>query len=96
MSAPDLPTTAEVTVMRQPYRLVVHVIHAVPQHRGRDVEIVEDVLPLHDVRLGVRAGLEVTNVSLAPEGRKLPHETIDGVTWVTVPEVRLHQVIVFE
>lgn len=99
VDAPGLPTTAEVTVMRQRHegnRVIVHVVHAVPQRRGRDIDIVEDVLPLYEVRLGVRVDGEVTRVYLAPGGALVPHETVAGRTWVTVPEVRLHQVIVFE
>lgn len=99
VSAPDLPTTAEVTVLRQRTddgdRVVVHVIHAVPQRRGRDIDVVEDVLPLRDVRLGVRVGGDVAQVYLAPGGTAIPHETVAGLTWVTVPEVSLHQVLVF-
>lgn len=96
VTAPGLPTTAEVSVLRQADRVLVHVVHAVPQRRGHDIDIVEDVLPLRDVRLGVRAGADVTRVYLAPDGTTLPHETVAGVTWVTVPEVLLHQVIAFE
>jgi hypothetical protein len=36
-----------------------------------------------------------TDVSLAPDGRALAHETVEGITWVTVPEVVGHQVVVF-
>lgn len=96
--APGLPTTAEVALLRQPGhggRLLVHLIHAVPQRRAERLDLVEDVLPLRDVQLGVRAGA-VRQVALAPSGAVLPHETDDrGVTWVIVPEVRGHQVVVF-
>lgn len=98
ISAPSLPTTAEVSLLRQPGedgRLVLHLINFVPQRRGEGVEIVEDVLPLRDVRVGVRADQPVSEVSLAPSGEVLPHETVDGVTWVTVPQVDGHQVVAF-
>lgn len=95
----NLPTTAEVSVLRQPQegnRYVVHLIHAVPQRRGLDIDIVEDVLPLRDVRVGLRTDRQINSVTMVPKGHVLPHETADGVTWVTVPEVRGHQVLVFE
>lgn len=95
--APDLPTTAEVGLLRQPEhggRTVLHLIHAVPQRRGRSIDIVEDVVPLHDVRVGVRLGHTATRVSLEPSGDGIPYETDGAVTWVTVPRVASHQLVV--
>jgi hypothetical protein len=94
----DMPSTAEVQVLQQPShddRYVVHIVHAVPQRRGEDIDIVEDVLPLRHCRVGVRAGRQVDAVMLAPGEQLLSHETEKGVTWVTVPDVNGHQVIVF-
>ncbi len=34
-------------------------------------------------------------LDLAPSGETLPHEVADGLTWVTVPRVEGHQVVVF-
>jgi hypothetical protein len=96
--APNLPTTAEIGLLRQPAqggRYVLHLLHAVPQRRGENLELVEDVLPLYNVRVGVRMEQPATDVSLAPDGRALAHETVEGITWVTVPEVVGHQVVVF-
>lgn len=96
IEAPELPTTAEVYVLRQPHqdgRHIVHLIHGVPQRRGDEIDIIEDLIPLHDVRIGIRTDQPVTRVELAPGREPLEHEITDGVTWVTVPEVFGHQVI---
>ena len=98
IEAPGLPTTAETSLLRQSGqgdRTILHLIHATPQRRGEGVEIVEDILPLHDLRVGVRLPHPAREVTLAPGGEVLPHEEADGVTWVTVPRVDLHQVVVF-
>jgi hypothetical protein len=98
IEAPGLPTTVETGLLRQSgqeERIILHLIHATPQRRGEGVEIVEDVLPLHHVRVGVRLPRPAREVTLAPGGEVLPHEEADGVTWVTVPRVDLHQVVVF-
>lgn len=97
-TAPALPTTAEVGMMRQPAhgnRTIVHLIHAVPQRRGEGVEVVEDVLPLNDVRIGVRSPVDVREVRLVPDGGVLHHETRDGVAWTTIPFIAGHQVVAF-
>jgi hypothetical protein len=96
--APGLPTTAEVALLRQPEqgRTLLHLIHAVPQRRGPEIDVVEDVLPLVDARVGVRLARPATAVTLSPGGERLAHEVSDGLTWVTVPRVEGHRVVVFE
>lgn len=98
VESPDLPTTAEVYVLRQPEhggRHIMHVIHAVPQRRGEGIDIVEDVLPLYNVRVGLRTDQAITSVELVPGGDTLQHESLDGITWVNVPVVIGHQVLAF-
>jgi hypothetical protein len=96
--APDLPTTAEAALLRQPgegNRIVLHLINVLPQRRGAEIDIVEDILPLYDVRVGVRLDTPIQEATLAPSGETLATTTADGVTWVTVPKVEGHQVVVF-
>ncbi|HEU0116963.1 MAG TPA: hypothetical protein VFQ80_19870, partial [Thermomicrobiales bacterium] len=92
-----LPTTAELALLRQSGegRTILHLIHAVPQRRGPAIDIVEDVLPLTDVRVGVRLNPSPTMATLAPSGDSLPIEVVDGVAWVTVPRVEEHQIVAF-
>lgn len=99
LKAPDLPTTAEAYLLRQPAerdRTVLHLVHAVPQRRGEGVEVVEDVLPLRDVRVGVRTDRPTERVTIVPGGEVLGHETRDGVTYATVPLIFGHQTVAFE
>jgi hypothetical protein len=96
-TSPNLPTTAEISLMRQLNgRTVLHVIHAVPQRRGFTIDIVEDVLPLFDINAGIRLDRPPTKVTLAPSGDELLFDVVDGVTWITIPRVDGHQVVVFE
>ena len=98
-----LPTTAEVTLLRQPAgaagtpeRLVCHILHYVPQRRTPDLDLLEDVLPLHDVKIAVRTGWAPHNAYLAPEKTPL-QVTMEGTyARVTVPVVNGHAMIVLE
>jgi hypothetical protein len=92
-----LPTTAELSLLRQPHeeRIVLHLIHATPQRRGLAIDVVEERLPLRDVRIGIRLDRPAVQVNLAPGGGRLKAEVVDGVTWVTVPRVDGHQVVAF-
>jgi hypothetical protein len=106
----NLPSSARVTLMRQPEhrRCVLHLLHAVPMARGgtleaagadtgvgRPVEVIEDLLPLHDVRVAVRLPAPVRRVTLEPEGREIPFEKSEGRIAIRLDEVRGHRMVVF-
>ena len=92
----EAPSTAQVTVTAQRGRRVVHVLHYVPERRSPDLDIVEDVIPLANVRLSVRLAGRPGRVYLAPQRQNLPFEYEDGYARVTVPSVNGHQMVVFE
>jgi hypothetical protein len=90
----NLPSTAIATVRRQREDLLVHVLHYVHQRRGaRGLDIIEDVLPLHDVVLAVRAEREPHDVRLVPEDAAAGWEWRDGYAHVRVPRVAGYQII---
>jgi hypothetical protein len=100
----NLPTTAEVTLLRQPARpeegqserLVCHILHYVPQRRTPDLDLVEDVIPLDDVTVAIRCEWTPSAAYLAPE--RTPLElTMDGAyARVRVPRVLGHAMVVLE
>jgi hypothetical protein len=99
LDAPNLPTTAEATLLRQPAesnRTILHLLNVLPQRRGAAIDIVEEIIPLRDIRVGVRLDQPANHATLAPSGESLVAETTDGVTWVTLPEVGAHAVVIFE
>lgn len=92
-----LPTGGQVTVTDQPNgRRVVHLLYYVWQRRALDLDIVEDVIPLHDLQVALRVDRAPGRVYLAPEQRDLPVDVKDGYARVTVPVLLGHQLVVFE
>jgi hypothetical protein len=99
-----LPTTGEVTVLRQPAgasgnspeRLVCHLLHYVPQRRSPDLDVVEDILPLHGVAVQVRTGWMPRSAYLAPGHTPLAVTMQGEYAGVTVPGLRGHAMVVFE
>lgn len=105
----DLPSGARVTLTRQETerRWVLHLLYAPRNLRGaqiqispegyvRDsypVEVIEDLVPLHDVTVELRLPRAVSAVTLEPQGQPLPFETADGSVRLTVPEFTCHQMI---
>ncbi len=91
-----LPSSSQVTLMRQGDRLVCHLLYYVAERRTLDIDIIEDVVPLTDVTLSVRTPGHPGRVYLAPQEQPLHWSYADGVATVVVPEVRGHQMVVFE
>ncbi|MFP4057428.1 MAG: beta-galactosidase trimerization domain-containing protein [Candidatus Brocadiia bacterium] len=91
-----LPSGGRVSLMRQEAerRHVLHLLYAQPVARGRGIEVIEDVVPLFDIRVSVR--LAPSRVVLAPEGEELAFEQRGERAEFTVPRLRLHQVVVLE
>lgn len=92
----ELPPTAEVTLMQQENRLIVHILHYIPQRTARQIDILEAVIPLYRQQVSVKAAQPPKTVYLAPEQRPLEFTYADGYAHVVVPEIRGHQMVVME
>lgn len=92
----DAPPTTEATVTRQGNRHIVHLVNYQPNRRGAHVEVIEEVVPLRDVKIGVRMEHAPSKVYTAPNETALPVEFAEGRATVTVPIVREHAMVVFE
>ncbi|MBC8161256.1 MAG: hypothetical protein H7Z42_08555 [Roseiflexaceae bacterium] len=93
VDAPALPTSAIVTVRRQRDDLIVHLLHYVHQRRGTSLDIIEDVLPLHNLVLRIRAERKPTDIVLVPEQQPLDWTWREGYAEFTVPQVRGYQIV---
>ncbi len=93
-----VPSAMEVSVNRQasPTRLIAHLVNFQPQRRHINVEWIEELYPVRDVQLGVRTGYTPRKVYLVPQGKDIPFRMTGGYCQVTVPEVKAHQMVVFE
>lgn len=94
----DAPSAMEVSVNRQrkPKRLVAHLVNFQPQRRHIAVEWIEELYPVRDIPLSVRTGKRPAAVSLAPSGAAIPFTMEGAYCRVVVPEVKAHQLVVFE
>ena len=90
------PTSTEATVMRQAHRTIVHLLHYPAERRAQNLDLIEDVVPLHNVPVSVKLARAPKSVYLAPEREPLKFDYCAGRADVTLPEVRGHAMIVFE
>jgi len=97
----NLPSTARVTLMEQPAqkRFIAHLLYANTILRGANgsptgaVEVIEDLVPLHDIEVTVRLPRKVKNARLVPENTPLEIKPADGGISFVVPRLLCHQMV---
>ena len=85
-----------VTVTRQERegREVVHLLYAPTCKRGRGIEVIEDVPPLHEVAVSLRRTRRPSAVRLEPQECDLPFTYEGGRVHCIVPRLECHQLVV--
>ncbi len=74
-------------------RWVVHLLHYVPERRGQDFDVIEDVLPLYDVGVSLRLPGPVAGVRCVPGGETLAFKEAMGRLSFTAPNLEGHQMV---
>ncbi|MCC6423339.1 MAG: alpha-L-fucosidase [Phycisphaerales bacterium] len=93
----DGPSSLEATVMRQPTgRTIVHLLNYCPERRTPKLDLVEDIIPLFEVRMNLKLSKKPKQVYLAPQKTPLEFEYANGRVSLIVPKVEGHQMIAFE
>lgn len=93
VGAHTLPSTALLILRRLQQDLLVHLLHYVPQRRGQNLDVIEDVLPLYDRTLRLRAERRPRSVELVPQREPLPFEWEAGYVKFNVPKIDGYQII---
>jgi hypothetical protein len=91
----DGPSTMLATLNEQPVenRFVLHLLHYIPERRGVDFDVIEDVIPVYNIRVSIKAGRKVKEVAAVPDREKLPFEYQNGRVEFTLPRLNGHQMI---
>lgn len=96
----NLPSTARITVNLQELsdkrRTVIHILHYIPERRCKSIDIIEDVIPIYDVKIRVRTDNPPSKCYLAPELKELDFVYNNGYTEFTVEKVNGYQIVVLE
>jgi len=91
----DGPSAVVATLNRQktPKRLVLHLLHYIPERRGQHFDTIEDVIPVSDLTVSVKAPGKVKRVRCVPEGAALDFAVNGGRIEFTLPKLEGHQMI---
>ena len=94
----SLPDKAAMTLTRQEKekRSILHLLFAHTTVRGRSTEVIEDTIPLYNVKCEVRYENKPSRVYLAPEKTEIPFIYENGKVIFTVPVVDIHAMAVIE
>ncbi len=91
----DIPDKAVLTYTRQEKesRNILHLLFAHTTVRGKNTEVIEDTVPLYNVKCIVKCDEKPTTIKLVPSGENLDFIYADGRAQFTVPQVNIHQMI---
>jgi len=91
----DGPTTVLATVNEQAQerRWVVHLLHYVPERRSQDIDIIEDVIPLYNLKVSVKVPKAIASVARVPQQEELDFEQNGDRAEFVVPKIEGHQMI---
>lgn len=98
----NLPSNGRISTMLQPdkRRIIVHTLFAVPASRGGQphewipkMEIIEELIPLHQVTCEIRVPKKIKSVRLVPENRAITFGQKDGRVSFTVERLLGHQMV---
>ena len=94
----DGPSTLLVTLNEQAQhdRHVLHMLHYIPERRGLDFDVIEDVIPLYNLMLSLRVDRPVRRVSLVPQEEDIQFVEIDGRVEFTVDQLNGHQIVAIQ
>jgi len=74
-------------------RWVLHLLHYIPERRGQDFDVIEDVIPVYDVQVSVRAPNGVKAVARVPEEEELEFTRSGERLEFALPRLEGHQMI---
>ncbi|MBO5896869.1 MAG: beta-galactosidase trimerization domain-containing protein [Clostridia bacterium] len=91
----DMPDRGVVTYTHQEKenRNILHLLFAHTTVRGINTEIIEDTVPLYNVRCSVKCDKKPTKITLVPENESLDFTLAEGRAEFTVPKVDIHGMV---
>ncbi|MBE6771343.1 MAG: beta-galactosidase [Ruminococcaceae bacterium] len=91
----DVPDKAVVTFTRQEKekRNILHLLFSHTTVRGKNTEVIEDTVPLYNVKCSVKCKNKPSKIALVPSGDVLDFAYADGKAEFIVPKVNIHQMV---
>lgn len=94
----NLPAGAVVTLNEQKAssRYVLHALYAAPVVRGKNTQIIEDLMPLYDSEFEIKLDKKVKNIKLVPQNENVAFAEKDGKVSFKIDKFTCSQIVVLE
>ena len=94
----EAPSTLQATLNRQEKekRFVLHLLHYIPERRGEDFDVIEDVIPLFNIPVQLKIDEEIVGVQCVPEGTSLEYTQENGTVRFILPKLKGHQMVALQ
>lgn len=74
-------------------RYALHLLHYIPERRGKKFDTLQDVIPVHDIGLTLNLPEKIKDVRLVPEGERLEFTQSETTLSFTLPKLVGHQML---
>ena len=91
----DGPSSVLAALNDQPRekRRVLHLLHYIPERRSQSIDVIKDIIDLHDLTVSVKAARKVRTVRCVPQDQPLTFSQADGRVEFTLPILHGHQMV---
>lgn len=91
----DGPSTLMLTVNEQKHcnRWVIHLLHYIPERRCRDIDIIEDIIPLYHIKISLKKMGNIDRIMMVPSESVIDFVIKEDRVEFIIPELRGHEMI---
>jgi len=101
----DAPSAVEVVLTRKENNILVHLINHngekpldsdISRSVGNKITITENIIPIHNIGVRVKADNSPKSVKLMPEDIDLSWKIQENIVSITVPKLDIYSIVVLE
>lgn len=94
----SLSSQGSISLMHQEdkKRLILHTVYAIPVMRGRNINVIEDIQPIYNIKMQLTLNNKIKKVSMAPSLEELTYEIKEDQLSFVIPKVDCHQMVVID
>ncbi len=74
-------------------RNVLHLLHYVPERRGTEFDVIEDVIPIFNTKVSVKTASKPRSIQTVPAGKTISFNYTNGRVDFVADEIKGHQMI---
>ena len=91
----DGPSTLRVTVNEQKNmkRQILHLLHYVPVRKSKEIDIIEDIIPLYDLNISLKTDNKIVSINEVPSKKEIDFKINNNRIEFRVSKLEGHSMI---